>query len=89
MKKRKGRSPSLDIAGKRREILKNLRFSEKEWELVKKRMAESKIAEFSEYARLACLQVSPIILDAEGLHLLAEIQQNLEDFGEFVGRQKC
>ena len=81
--------PTLDIAGKRREILKNLRFSEKEWELVKKRMAESKIAEFSEYARLACLQVSPIILDAEGLHLLAEIQQNLEDFGEFVGRQKC
>ncbi len=89
VKKTRGRAPSCDLGGRRRTILKNLRFSEAEWKLVQQKMGEAKISEFSEYARLACLQVSPIVLDAEGLHLLAEIQQNLEDFGEFVGRQKC
>ena len=41
------------------------------------KMREAKISEFSEYARLACLQVSPIVLDSEGLHLLDEIRQNI------------
>ena len=79
VKKRKGRLPSLDLKGDKREILKNLRFSENEWDLVQEKMGEAKISEFSEYARLACLQVSPIVLDAEGLHLLDEIRQNIAD----------
>lgn len=96
VEKTRGRVPSCDLKGERREILKNLRFSKTEWELVKKRMAESKIAEFSEYARLACLQVSPIVLDTEGLHLLTEIQQNMANFKNIMqlletltGRLKC
>lgn len=79
MVKKRGRAPSLDLAGQRRAILKNLRFSEAEWKLVQQKMGEAKIAEFSEYARLACLQVSPIVLDAEGLGLLDEIRQNIAD----------
>lgn len=96
MKKRKGRSASLDIAGKRRAILKNLRFSEAEWKFVQEKMDEAKIAEFSEYARLACLQVSPVILDSQSLNLLAEIQKDLVDFKKmmqllesFASRLKC
>lgn len=77
VKKTIGRAPSLDLAGERRAILKNLRFSKTEWAFVEEKMREAKISEFSEYARLACLQVSPIVLVDEGFNLLAEIRQNI------------
>ena len=96
MVKIRGRVPSCDLKGERRVILKNLRFSKAEWAFVEEKMREAKISEFSEYARLACLQVSPIILDSEGLHLLAEIQQNMSNFKKMmqlleslVGRLQC
>ena len=96
MKKRKGRAPSCDIKGERRVVLKNLRFSKTEWEFVAEKMNEAKISEFSEYARIACLQVSPIVLDSEGLGLLTEIQKDLADFkkmmqllGSLASRLKC
>ena len=84
MVKSRGRVPSYDLKGEKRVILKNLRFSQNEWKLVHKKMAEAEICEFSEYARLACLQVSPILLDSEGLHLLAEIQQNMANFNTMM-----
>lgn len=77
VKKTRGREPSCDLKGERRVVLKNLRFSKTEWAFVEEKMREAKISEFSEYARLACLQVSPIVLDSEGLHLLDEIRQNI------------
>lgn len=86
----------LNLKGERRVILKNLRFSEAEWKLVQEKMAEAKIAEFSEFARIACLQVSPIVLDSESLNLFTEIQKDMADFKKkmqllesLVGRLKC
>lgn len=96
VKKTRGRVPSCDLKGERRVVLKNLRFSKTEWAFVQEKMAEAKIAEFSEYARLACLQVAPVILDSKSLNLLAEIQKDLADFkkmmqllGSLASRLKC
>ena len=85
MKKIRGRKPTFDLSGQRRTILKNLRFSEKEWDLVQIKMAESKIDEFSEYARLACLQVSPIALDSEGL----DLKNKMQVLDMLIARLKC
>lgn len=77
VKKRRGRPLTLDIAGDRRDIIKNIRFSSGEWEVVMRLMAESEIDEFSEYARLACLQVDPMVIDFESFALLFEIKRDM------------
>ena len=82
----------LDVAGDRRSIVKNIRFSQKEWDVVSQKMMECEISEFSEYARLACLQLDPIIFDIETFSSLIEIKRDLKDFllkigeGELSGK---
>ena len=91
VKKRRGRPIAVDIAGDRRIIAKNIRFSQKEWDVVSQKMMECKIS-FSEYARLACLQLDPIIFDIETFSSLIEIKRDLKDFllkigeGELSGK---
>ena len=81
----------LDVAGDRRSIVKNIRFSQKEWDVVSQKMMECEIS-FSEYARLACLQLDPIIFDIETFSSLIEIKRDLKDFllkigeGELSGK---
>ena len=70
----------LDIAGDRRIIAKNIRFSQKEWDVVNQKMMECEISEFSEYARLACLQLDPVIFDIESFASLLNIRKDLKDF---------
>ena len=65
VKKRRGRPIAVDIAGDRRSVAKNIRFSQKEWESIIEKMEECEIRDFSEYARLACLQVDPVVFDSE------------------------
>ena len=82
----------LDVAGCRRDVVKNIRFSQKEWDVVHQKMMECEISEFSEYARLACLQLDPIIFDIETFSSLIEIKRDLKDFllkigeGELSGK---
>ena len=82
----------LDVAGCRREVVKNIRFSHKEWESIIEKMEECEIRDFSEYARLACLQVDPVIFDIETFSSLIEIKRDLKDFllkigeGELSGK---
>ena len=75
----------LDVAGDRRSIVKNIRFSQKEWDVVSQKMMECEIS-FSEYARLACLQLDPIIFDIETFSSLIEIKRDLKDFLSKVDR---
>ena len=80
VKKRRGRPIAVDIAGARRNIVKNIRFSQKEWDVVHQKMMECEISEFSEYARLACLQLDPVIFDTESFTSLLYIKRDLKDF---------
>ena len=90
-KTKRGRPVMLDVAGCRRDIVKNIRFSQKEWDVVSQKMMECEIS-FSEYARLACLQLDPIIFDIETFSSLIEIKRDLKDFllkigeGELSGK---
>ena len=94
VKKRRGRPIAVDIAGDRRNIVKNIRFSQKEWESIIEKMEECEIRDFSEYARLACLQVDPVIFDIETFSSLIEIKRDLKDFllkigeGELSGKDR-
>ena len=69
-KGKRGRPVSVDITGDRRKVVKNIRFSKKEWDAVQQKMKECEMADFSEYARLACLQVDPVIFDIETFCLI-------------------
>ena len=80
VKKRRGRPIAVDIAGDRRSVAKNIRFSQKEWDVVNQKMMECEISEFSEYARLACLQLDPVIFDTESFTSLLYIKRDLKDF---------
>ena len=86
VKKRRGRPIAVDIAGDRRNIVKNIRFSQKEWDVVHQKMMECEISEFSEYARLACLQLDPVIFDTESFTSLLYINRDLKDFLAKVDR---
>ena len=86
VKKRRGRPIAEDIAGDRRNIVKNIRFSQKEWDVVHQKMMECEISEFSEYARLACLQLDPVIFDTESFTSLLYINRDLKDFLAKVDR---
>ena len=86
VKKRRGRPIAVDIAGDRRNIVKNIRFSHKEWESIIEKMEECEIRDFSEYARLACLQVDPVIFDIETFSSLIEIKRDLKNFLAKVDR---
>ena len=82
----------LDVAGDRRDIVKNIRFSKNEWDVVVKKMHECEMRDFSEYARLACMQVDPVIFDTESFTSLLYIKRDLKDFllkigeGELSGK---
>ena len=90
-KAKRGRPLTLDVAGKRRDIVKNIRFSKNEWDVVSQKMMECEIS-FSEYARLACLQLDPIIFYIETFSSLIKIKRDLKDFllkngeGELSGK---
>ena len=86
VKKRRGRPIAVDIAGDRRSVAKNIRFSQKEWDVVNQKMMECEISEFSEYARLACLQIDPVIFDTESFASLLYIKRDLNDFLSKVDR---
>ena len=92
--KKRGRPVMLDVAGDRRDIVKNIRFSKNEWEIIVKKMEECELRDFSEYGRLACLQVDPIIFDIETFSSLIEIKRDLKDFllkigeGELSGKDR-
>lgn len=79
-KGKRGRPVSLDITGDRRKVVKNIRFSQKEWEIIVKKMEECEIRDFSEYARLACLQVDPVIFDVETFSSLFDLKRDLKNF---------
>ena len=85
VKKRRGRPIAVDIAGDRRSIVKNIRFSQKEWESIIEKMEECEIRDFSEYARLACLQVDPVVFDSESFASLLNIRKDLKDFISKIG----
>ena len=84
-KGKRGRPVSVDITGDRRKVVKNIRFSHKEWESIIEKMEECEIRDFSEYARLACLQVDPVIFDIETFSSLIEIKRDLKDFLSKIG----
>ena len=75
----------LDVAGCRRDVVKNIRFSHKEWESIIEKMEECEIRDFSEYARLACLQLDPVIFDIESFASLLNIRKDLKDFLSKIG----
>ena len=76
-KGKRGRPVSVDITGDRREVVKNIRFSKKEWDAVHQKMMECEMHDFSEYARLACLQLDPVIFDVESFASLLYINRLL------------
>ena len=84
-KTKRGRPLMLDVAGCRRDVVKNIRFSHKEWESIIEKMEECEIRDFSEYARLACLQVDPVVFDSESFASLLNIRKDLKDFISKIG----
>ena len=87
-KTKRGRPLMLDVAGCRRDVVKNIRFSHKEWESIIEKMEECEIRDFSEYARLACLQVDPVVFDSESFASLLNIRKDLKDFISKIGEGK-
>ena len=85
-KTKRGRPLMLDVAGDRRDIVKNIRLSKNEWDVVVKKMHECEMRDFSEYARLACMQVDPVIFDTESFTSLLYIKRDLKDFLAKVDR---
>ena len=85
-KTKRGRPLMLDVAGCRRSIVKNIRFSQKEWESIIEKMEECEIRDFSEYARLACLQVDPVVFDSESFSSLFDLKRDLKIFLAKVDR---
>ena len=85
-KRKRGRPVSLDITGDRREVVKNIRFSKNEWDVVVKKMHECEMRDFSEYARLACLQVDPVVFDSESFSSLFDLKRDLKIFLAKVDR---
>ena len=85
-KTKRGRPLMLDVAGDRRDIVKNIRFSKNEWDVVVKKMHECEIREFSEYARLACLQIDPVVFDVESFSSLFDLKRDLKNFLAKVDR---
>ena len=85
-KTKRGRPLTLDVAGDRRDIVKNIRFSKNEWDVVVKKMHECEMRDFSEYARLACLQIDPVIFDVESFSSLFELKRDLKNFLAKVDR---
>ena len=85
-KGKKGRPVSVDITGDRREVVKNIRFSKNEWDVVVKKMHECEMRDFSEYARLACLQVDPVVFDSESFSSLFDLKRDLKNFLAKVDR---
>ena len=85
-KTKRGRPVMLDVAGDRRSIVKNIRFSQKEWESIIEKMEECEIRDFSEYARLACLQVDPVVFDSESFSSLFDLKRDLKIFLAKVDR---
>ena len=79
-KGKRGRPVSLDITGDRRKVVKNIRFSQKEWEIIVKKMEECEMRDFSEYARVACMQVDPVIFDVETFSSLFDLKRDLKNF---------
>ena len=84
--KKKGRPVMFDVAGCRRDIVKNIRLSKNEWDVVVKKMHECEIREFSEYARLACLQIDPVVFDVESFSSLFDLKRDLKNFLAKVDR---
>lgn len=84
-KGKRGRPVSVDITGDRREVVKNIRFSKKEWDAVHQKMMECEMHDFSQYARLACLQVDPVIFDIETFCCLLYIRKDLKGFLAKIG----
>lgn len=85
-KGKRGRPVSVDITGDRREVVKNIRFSKNEWDVVVKKMHECEMRDFSEYARLACLQVDPVVFDSESFSSLFDLKRDLKNFLAKVDR---
>ena len=85
-KGKRGRPVSVDITGDRRKVVKNIRFSHKEWESIIEKMEECEIRDFSEYARLACLQVDPVVFDSESFSSLFDLKRDLKIFLAKVDR---
>ena len=85
-KTKRGRPLMLDVAGDRRDIVKNIRLSKNEWDVVVKKMHECEIREFSEYARLACLQIDPVVFDVESFSSLFDLKRDLKNFLAKVDR---
>ena len=85
-KTKRGRPLMLDVAGCRRDVVKNIRFSHKEWESIIEKMEECEIRDFSEYARLACLQVDPVVFDSESFSSLFDLKRDLKIFLAKVDR---
>ena len=85
-KTKRGRPLMLDVAGDRRDIVKNIRFSKNEWDVVVKKMHECEMRDFSEYARLACLQVDPVVFDSESFSSLFDLKKDLKIFLAKVDR---
>ena len=86
--KKRGRPVMLDVAGDRRDIVKNIRFSKNEWEIIVKKMEECELRDFSEYGRLACLQVDPVVFDSESFASLLNIRKDLKDFISKIGEEE-
>ena len=84
--KKKGRPVMFDVAGCRRDTVKNIRLSKNEWDVVVKKMHECEIREFSEYARLACLQIDPVVFDVESFSSLFDLKRDLKNFLAKVDR---
>ena len=76
----------FDVAGCRRDIVKNIRLSKNEWDVVVKKMHECEIREFSEYAGLACLQIDPVVFDVESFSSLFDLKRDLKNFLAKVDR---
>lgn len=83
MKKRRGRpkkSESTEPSKATRNVSKLIRFTEEEYAAVLDFMIENSISNFSEYARLACLQLRPFIISTEDFTELRKSRRDIVNY---------
>lgn len=91
MKKRRGRpkkSESMEPSKATRDVPKLIRFTEEEYAKVLDFMIENHISNFSEYGRLACLQLRPIIIMTEDFTELRKARRDIVNYINIVSSRE-
>lgn len=89
MKRKRGR-PRKEQTGEssKASVCKTIRYTENEYEEVKRLMEKNQIARFSQYARCTTLNMNPIIISTEDFTLLRQARRDIVNYSNIIKSKK-